>query len=54
MVRRAVCLIVTLTLFVIVVVAVAWGALALWFDGPQSRMLGGTMAPGDWLWSASS
>ena len=46
MVRRAVRLIVTLTLSVIVAAAVAWGALALWFDGPQSRVLAGTMAVG--------
>jgi hypothetical protein len=31
---------------VIVVAGVAWGALALWFDGPSSRVLAGTMAAG--------
>ena len=46
MVRRAVRWIATLALSVIVVVGVAWGAMALWFDGPQSRVLAGTMAGG--------
>ena len=46
MVRRAVRSIATLALSVIVVVGVAWGAMALWFDGPQSRVLAGTMAGG--------
>src|SRR5208282_5751136 len=46
MVRRAVRLIATLMLSLIVVAAVAWGALALWFDGPHSRVLAGTMAGG--------
>ncbi|HYL59725.1 MAG TPA: DUF4105 domain-containing protein [Candidatus Acidoferrales bacterium] len=44
MVRRVVRSIVTLALLVIVVAGVAWGALALWFDGPQSRPIAGTMA----------
>jgi hypothetical protein len=38
-------------LSVIVVAGVAWGALALWFDGPQSRVLAGTMAGGLALFS---
>ena len=46
MVRRALRLIVTVALFAIVVAGVAWGALALWFDGPPSRALAGTMAGG--------
>ncbi len=46
MVRRALRVIVTVALFVIVVASVAWGALALWFDGPDSRVLAGTMAGG--------
>src|ERR1700720_4415991 len=46
MVGRAVRLIATLALFVIVVAGVGWGAMALWFDGPQSRVLAGTMAGG--------
>jgi hypothetical protein len=43
MVRRTLRLIVTVVLSVTVVVGVAWGALALWFDGPSSRVLGATM-----------
>ncbi len=46
MVRRALRLVATLMLSVIVVAGVAWGVLALWFDGPQSRVLAGTMAGG--------
>ena len=46
MVRRALRLIVTVLLSAIVVAGVAWGALALWFDGPTSRVLAGTMAGG--------
>ena len=46
MVWRAVRLIATLALFVIVVAGVAWAAMALWFDGPQSRVLAGIMAGG--------
>jgi hypothetical protein len=46
MVRRALRLIVTVLLSLIVVAGVAWGALALWFDGPDSHMLAGTMAGG--------
>ena len=51
MVRRALRLVSTLMLSVIVVAGVAWGALALWFDGPQSRVLAGTMAGGLALFS---
>jgi hypothetical protein len=43
---RAVRFIATLALSAIVVAGVAWGALALWFDGPQSRVLATTMAIG--------
>ena len=43
MVRRALPLIVTVVLSVTVVTGVAWSALALWFDGPSSRVLVGTM-----------
>src|SRR5271155_3195556 len=43
MVRRALRLIMTVVLSVIVAAAVAWGALALWFDGPSSRLLAGTL-----------
>jgi hypothetical protein len=46
MARRALRLVATLILSVIVVAGVAWGVLALWFDGPQSRVLAGTMAGG--------
>jgi hypothetical protein len=51
MVRRALRLVSTLMLSVIVVAGVTWGALALWFDGPQSRVLAGTMAGGLALFS---
>ena len=46
MVRRALHVIMTVVLFVIVVVGVPWGALALWFDGSSSHALAGTMAGG--------
>jgi hypothetical protein len=42
-VRRALRLILTMMLSVTVVAGVAWGALALWFDGPSSRVLAGAM-----------
>lgn len=43
MVRRAFRLTVTAALLVIVLAAVAWGVLALWFDGPSSRAMAATM-----------
>jgi hypothetical protein len=46
MVRRTLRLIATFGLSVIVAAGVAWGVLALWFDGPGSRVLAGTMAGG--------
>ena len=46
MVRRTLRVIVTVSLFAIVAAGVAWGALAMWFDGPSSRALAGTMAGG--------
>ncbi len=46
MVRRTIRLIATLALSGVVVAGVAWGALALWIDGLQSRLLAGTMAVG--------
>jgi hypothetical protein len=46
MVRRAIRMIATLALSVIVAAGVTWGAMALWFDGPQSRVLAATMAGG--------
>ena len=46
MLGRAVRLIATLMLSVIVVAAVAWAAMAIWFDGPHSRILAAPMAAG--------
>jgi Domain of unknown function (DUF4105) len=46
MVRRTLRLIATLMLSAIVVACVAWRALALWFDGPQTRVLAGALAAG--------
>jgi hypothetical protein len=46
MFRRTVRLVATLALSVIVVAAVAWAAMALWFDGPQLRVIAGAMAGG--------
>ena len=39
MVRRAARLLATLMLLVVVAAAVAWAALALWIDGPSSRVI---------------
>ncbi len=44
MVRRAGRLTVIVLLSVIVAGGVAWSALALWFDGPDSRVLAGTIS----------
>src|SRR5271155_3505631 len=44
MVRRAARIVATLILSVIVIAAVAWAAMALWFDGPHSRLLAGMLA----------
>ncbi|MFZ0679427.1 DUF4105 domain-containing protein [Candidatus Binatus sp.] len=46
MVLRAVRLLATLILSVIVAAAVAWAAMAIWFDGPHSRILAAPMAAG--------
>jgi hypothetical protein len=46
MVRGAVRWLVTIVLSAILVVGVAWGALALWFDGPASAIAAGTLAVG--------
>jgi len=46
MARRTVRLMVTVLLSVMVLADVAWSTLALWFDGPDSRVLAGTMAGG--------
>src|SRR5580700_2767249 len=43
MVGRTLRLTVTVVLAVIVVAGVAWAALALWLDGPRSRVLAGAM-----------
>jgi hypothetical protein len=39
MLRGGVRLLATLMLSVIVVAAVAWAAMAIWFDGPHSRVI---------------
>ncbi len=44
MVRRAARIVATLILSLIVITAVAWAAMALWFDGPHSRVLAGMLA----------
>jgi hypothetical protein len=44
MVRRAFRLLATLALSVVVAAAIAWAAMALWFDGPGSRVLAGSLA----------
>ncbi len=46
MVRRSLRLLTTSALAAIVVAAVAWAVLALWFDGPHSRLLAATIAIG--------
>ena len=46
MTRRALSSILTVVLSVIVLVGLTCGALALWLDGPSSRVLAGTMAAG--------
>lgn len=44
MARRAVRLLATLMLSVVVIAAVAWAVLALWIDGPSSRAIAGLLA----------
>jgi len=46
MLGRVVRVIATLILSVIVAAAVAWAAMAIWFDGPHSRILAAPMAAG--------
>ncbi|HKN12151.1 MAG TPA: DUF4105 domain-containing protein [Candidatus Binatus sp.] len=46
MLRRAVRLLATIAMSVIVTAAVAWGVMAIWFDGPHSRVLAGAIAAG--------
>jgi hypothetical protein len=43
---RAVRLIATLLLSMIVIAAVAWAAMAIWFDGPHPRLIAAPMAAG--------
>jgi len=52
MVRHVFRLIVTLVLSATVLGGVAWGMLAVWFDGPSSRVLAGTMCAAIGLTSA--
>jgi hypothetical protein len=44
MIRRAARIVATLILFVIIAAAVGWAAIALWIDGPHSRVLAGMLA----------
>ena len=44
MLRRALRLSATVMLSAVVAAGVTWGALAIWFDGPQSRVLAGMLA----------
>jgi len=44
MIRRAARIVATLILFVIIAAAVGWAAMALWIDGPHSRVLAGMLA----------
>jgi len=46
MLRRAARAVVTFALAEVVVAPVAWSAIALWFDGPQSRVVAGAIAGG--------
>ena len=46
MVRRAVRILATIVLSMLVAIGVAWAALALWLDGPQSRTLAGMLVVG--------
>ena len=46
MVRRAVRILATIVLSMLVAIGVAWAALALWLDGPHSRTLAGMLAVG--------
>jgi hypothetical protein len=46
MIRRAVRILATIAMSVIVAAAVAWGVMAIWFDGPNSRVLAAPMAAG--------
>src|SRR5271163_3492947 len=46
MLRRGVRVLATIAMSAIVVAAVAWGVMAIWFDGPHSRVLAGAMVAG--------
>jgi hypothetical protein len=46
MVLRTVRIVATLALSGVIGAGVAWGGLALWLNGPQWRLLAGTMAGG--------
>lgn len=46
MVRRAVRILATIFLSILVAIGVAWAVLALWLDGPQSRTLAGMLVVG--------
>jgi hypothetical protein len=46
MIRRVAGILATIVMLVIVVAAVAWGVMAIWFDGPHSRLLAAPMAAG--------
>ena len=46
MVRRAIRLLATIALSMLVAIGVAWATLALWLDGPQSRTLAGMLVVG--------
>ena len=46
MVRRAIRLLATIALSMVVAIGVAWATLALWLDGPQSRTLAGMLVVG--------
>ena len=46
MVRRAFRILTTIALSMLVALGVAWAALALWLDGPQSRTLAGMLVVG--------
>ena len=46
MIGRSLRILVTVVLSAIVFASVAWAALALWLDGPDSKILAGTMAMG--------
>jgi hypothetical protein len=46
MIRHAIRILVTVVLSAMVLAGAVWGALALWLDGPDSKILAGTMAVG--------